>query len=331
MGNGKVKVAVIGLRRGMEHVKAFQQSDKAELSWVVDLDEKLGQETAAKYDCRFTTKLEDVFADVDAVAVSTPHFLHHEHGMAVIRAGKHVLIEKPLANTRAESEELAREADARGLKFVVGMQLRFLPAFQFLKQAVESGDYGVPISADVWQEGLMDAERGEYRKSKSLIGGGVLFSMGCHYLDMMLQLLGEPVDAFGVGSRVNTEWMEGEGTAQAIVSFKNGSIGHLVSSWGFKYRNTPGRIFVHMTKALLMMDVAMRKVEIIDDQGRHTLFEETPLLVAGEELKGMGLANFLQNEDFTTSILEDTVPYTNVHSALTTFRTIWKIYDRWEQ
>jgi predicted dehydrogenase len=330
--NGKqVRVAVIGLKRGMAHVAAFDWAEKAELRWVVDLNEELAKNTAAKYGCRWAAKMEDVLDDVDAVIICTPHFLHHEQGLSVIRAGKHVLIEKPLAPTREECADLLREADAHGLKLMIGMQLRFLPAFQYLQQALASGEFGAPLNVDVWQEGLMEESQGAYRASKASIGGGVLFSMGCHYLDLMLQLMGEPLEAIGVGSRVGTEWMEGEGTAQVVLTFANGAVGHLVSSWGMRHRATPAKIQVHTTKAVLLMSEDMTRIDVIDAGGRRTLYQEQPRIVRGVETKGARWAGFGQAENFVDSILNDTEPLTNGPSSMVTFSTIWNIYDRWER
>lgn len=326
----RVRTAVIGLRKGKDHVRAYHYAPNTELRWVVDLDEQLAAETAATYNCRYTTKLEDVFGDVDAVSVCTPHFLHYEHGMAAMGAGKHVLIEKPLALSEQECDGLLREADARGVKLAVGMQLRNLPSLQYLKRALDSGEFGQVVNIDVWQEGLMEAERGAYRSSKAMIGGGVLFSMGCHYLDMMLLLMGKPVEAIGIGGRIGTEWMEGEGTAKVIASFPNGAVGHLTSSWGMQYRNTPARIQVHTTKAVLLMDLAMTKIEAIDGGGRRTVFEEQPLQFDGVEWKGSGVATFYQIQNFAESIQRNTTPINDGHSSMVTFRTIWDIYRRWE-
>jgi predicted dehydrogenase len=331
MDGKQVRVAVVGLKRGMAHVAAFDWAEKAELRWVVDLNEELAKNTAEKFGCRWAAKMEDVLDDVDAVVICTPHFLHHEQGLAAMRAGKHVLIEKPLAPSREECAELVHEADACGLKLMVGMQLRFLPAFQYLRQALASGEYGNPLNVDVWQEGLMEEAQGAYRSSKAAIGGGVLFSMGCHYLDLMLQLMGEPLEAIGVGSRVGTEWMEGEGTAQVVLTFANGAIGHLASSWGMRYRATPARIHVHTTKAMLLMSEDMTRIDVIDSGGRRTLYQDQPRIVRGVETKGSRWAGFGQAENFVDSILNDTEPLTNGASSMVTFGTIWNIYDRWER
>ncbi|MDF2724314.1 MAG: hypothetical protein K0Q59_3989, partial [Paenibacillus sp.] len=212
----------------------------------------------------------------------------------------------------------------------VGLQLRNLPSLQYLKRALDSGEYGQVVNIDVWQQGLMEEAQGAYRARKAMIGGGVLFSMGCHYLDMMLLLMGKPVEALGVGGHIGTEWMEGEGTAKVIASFANGAVGQLTSSWGMRYPNTPARILVHATKATLLMDNNMLKIDVIDAGGRKTLFEEQPLQFEGTEWKGAGGATYYQIHNFAESILQNTTPINDGRSSMVTFRTIWDIYRRWE-
>jgi predicted dehydrogenase len=326
--NTKVRFAVMGLNMGKRHAQICHLSDKTDLRWVIDLDESLAKNMAAAYRCNYSTMLEDALPDVDAVIICTPHFLHHQHGLAAIRAGKHVLIEKPFALTEQDCVELVEEAHKHGVKLMVGLQRRFLPAFRRFKEIGDSGEYGEPFNVDAWMNAYnKTSASGTWRAKKDRVGGGVLFSHACHYIDMMIQLMGEPVESLALGTRLGSEWLEGEGTTQSIYRFGNGAIGHLSASWGTLYCTPLPIIRLYTPQACL--NLGQDNITVIDEQGQRQLYEYQPTRIGDLELTPGLKQLWDQDEHFAECILYDRTPETNGESALQTFRPIWEMYSRW--
>lgn len=142
--------------------------------------------------------------DIDAVWVASPNHLHAEHVRQALQAGKHVLAEKPLANTGSASYEVAELADRYGLRLGVGYQGRFHPALRDLHAHVRGGALGeVAFVRSSWQTqyaGLPDAWRLDLDRS----GGWSIMDIGTHTLDAALFLTGFPETRL-IGSRLSTQ------------------------------------------------------------------------------------------------------------------------------
>lgn len=144
-------------------------------------------------------------ADVDVVDICTPGYAHAEVAIAALAAGKHVLCEKPLANTLAQAEEMAKaatEASARGVRSMVGFTYRRVPAIQLAKQLVEEGRIGTirHVRALYLQDWLNDpASPLSWRLDKELAGSGALGDIGSHAIDLVQFITGEALESV-VGS-----------------------------------------------------------------------------------------------------------------------------------
>jgi predicted dehydrogenase len=114
---------------GSVHAHGFANIDeRLRMSAAVDVERGRAEKYARHFaGCRAATDYREVLGEVDAVLLSLPHHLHHEIGMECIAAGKHVLMEKPLANTEAECLDLIRAAEAAGVTFMVAYCMRYHP------------------------------------------------------------------------------------------------------------------------------------------------------------------------------------------------------------
>jgi predicted dehydrogenase len=315
----QIKTAVVGLEMGAAHAWAYHLSDKSELRWVVDLDIEKAEKLAAQLNCRATTDWKEAMADVDAISFATPHHLHYPMALEAMEAGKHVLVEKPLANTEAECLELIKVAEEKKLVLMLAYIVRFRPAIVKIEEIIKSGKYGRPINIQGWVQGFLQPRPDQWFAKKDKLGGGVLFSHGCHYVDVMIAIMGKPVRATGLGTRVGTEWMEGEGTSHAIIEFENGALGEITSSWGMKYQAAPALYHIHTTEACLIVN--FDKIEAITENGRETIYENTePPIPHGSALG--------ECEHFLDCIAEGKTPLTDGHAALLSHRTIWAIYNQ---
>jgi predicted dehydrogenase len=146
MNNKKIRVGVIGCGYwGPNLVRNLSQTSDCEVAVLCDASEQRLRHMKRMYPgIAATTKMEDVLDDpaVDAVIVATPVRFHHPMAKAALEAGKHVFVEKPMARTVAECEELIALSEAKGLVMMVGHTFMFSPAVNRMKEIVDSGDIG---------------------------------------------------------------------------------------------------------------------------------------------------------------------------------------------
>ncbi len=125
-------------------------------------------------------------ADIDAVYVATPVHLHAEHAIAALRAGKDVLVEKPMALDPANAQRMCRVAEETGRRLAVAYFRRFSPRFELAKQMITEGRFGqvtlVRIALHSWYGG----RPGGWREQPALSGGGVLSDVGVHKFDLLV-------------------------------------------------------------------------------------------------------------------------------------------------
>ena len=168
---------------------------------------------------------------VDAVFILTPHHLHHAMTLDALRAGCHVLLEKPFALTLAEADEMIAAADKLGKTLMIALPHRYRKSTQAFKALIDSGDYGKLFMLDA----LMDEDTREYITGgwfvkKATLGGGVFFSASAHMLDVMLWIAGKVKTISMVGAQAGIP-MEGEDTAISIIKFENGVVGSTRHTW----------------------------------------------------------------------------------------------------
>ncbi|MBO9605463.1 MAG: Gfo/Idh/MocA family oxidoreductase [Paenibacillaceae bacterium] len=315
----KIRTAVVGLNMGLAHAYAFHESDRADLRWVVDLDETKAKSVAEELGCGYATDWTTILDDIDAVSLCTPHHLHAPQAMQAIAAGKHVLVEKPLANSEEECLRLIRAAAEQNVKLMVAYVMRYVPGIVRLKELLDSGAYGKPIHANCWIEGYLPPSPGSWFSRKDMLGGGVLFSHGCHYIDLMLVFFGKPDRVVSLGTHLGTEWMEGEGTSHATVRFENGVLGHLGCSWGMRHAAPPALFHIHTTEGLLALSRDCLEITAVTGKG-------TEMVYKGERNPQKSGNVIYEIEHFLASISEDREPQSSGRDALLSHRTIWAAY-----
>jgi UDP-N-acetyl-2-amino-2-deoxyglucuronate dehydrogenase len=223
--------AVVGIKGvGGTHIDAVRALPNARLVAVVDVDEAAAKEAAAKHDCRAFTDHEAMLAlpEIDVVNIATPHPFHPPIAIAALQAGKHVIVEKPMAVTTREADTMVAAARAAGRWLGVNYQARTSIRNQTIRHLVrdELGDlYRISsFSGGVRTQAYYNsaAWRGTWKGE----GGGVLLNQAPHDLDLFLWFCGIPrqVRAWTTTQIHN---IEVEDMADAILSYDNGAVGHL--------------------------------------------------------------------------------------------------------
>jgi len=164
---------------------------------------------------------------LDAVIVCTPHVYHHEHVMAALARGLHVLVEKPMALSVQEAEAMKRSAEKRGLVLAVGYQRHFQPEYVFARELVKSGGLGEPHFILAWL--TQDLRRAIGARSwyldPKLAGGGQLICSGTHLTDVVLWVAdAEPIR---VKALLEQEGTEIDIYAGLSVELSNGALANI--------------------------------------------------------------------------------------------------------
>lgn len=177
-----VKVGVIGIgNMGWHHARVLSLLRDAELVAVADPDAERGQLAVDQFECRWVADYQELLGQVEAVCIAVPTLLHHGVGMACLKAGVHVLIEKPIAASQEEAAELIQAAEASGRLLQVGHIERFNPAFRELLKVVANEDVVV-----------LEARRHSPNPDRAN-DVSVVLDLMIHDIDLVLELAGAPV------------------------------------------------------------------------------------------------------------------------------------------
>ncbi len=238
----KIRFGVLGCGSAAVPVcEAIASSPLAALARVHDIDLNLARDLGERYGAPYTGQLDELLSDatVDAVYVAVPHHLLYPLSKQVLEAGKHALVEKPMALTLAQADELIALADERRLALGVFYELRHTPAFVQARELIRAGAIGEIIAvriqilinkaATYWQVGYSGRSANPWRGEKAKAGGGVVLMNTSHLLDALSFMTGLEVVSISaeIGTRIAS--VEVEDTAAAVLRFNNGAIGSLIA------------------------------------------------------------------------------------------------------
>lgn len=264
----KFRVGIIGCGRiSITYLKAFQDSaDLIDVCFAMDKDVSRAKAFAAHFEgCGFSDRLEDMLAaKPDAVHICTPHFLHREHAVACLKAGCHVLTEKPIALSRRDAEEMMETARACGRQLGVIFQNRYIEGVQEAKRLIESGALGKICGAWsclTWHRPPSYYEcdwKGSWEKE----GGGVVIDQAIHSIDLVRYLMGcEATTVQGhIARRILTN-IEVEDEADAAITFANGAV-YAFSACNYYIKNSPIRVEIGCEKGRCLLTESEMEIEL---------------------------------------------------------------------
>jgi predicted dehydrogenase len=329
MVTSRIPVALIGLGPGAEpHAKSLLDlADRVEVRAAVSRTETRARAFADRFGFPVTTDIDAVIADptIQAVLVLTPPAAHLEIAERCLRAGKHVLIEKPLELTIDRAEQLVRAGRQANRKMGVVLQHRFRPASVRLRAAVDTGELGTITAAWMlvpwWrpQAYYDELDRGTMARD----GGGVLMTQAIHTLDLFRSLVGvsEVVAAQAVTTAAHR--METEDFASALIRLGNGAPGTIIATTA-AYPGSPERIEITGTRGTASLVGSSLRLSTIDG-GQEDVVAE------GSTGSGAGIMDFPHDAhravitDFLDAIERDRDPLITGEEALATQRLIANI------
>jgi predicted dehydrogenase len=312
-----IKLGLVGCGRISQaaHLPALAKARNARLSSVCDTSHILSERVGLQYNVPSYTRLADLLSsDADAVIVAVPDRLHVSVAMEALEAGKHVLIEKPVAESIADGERLLAAVSRLGLKLQVGNMKRHDPGVQFAASAVAQGEIGTILSATCWYRLMSSLRRPveatlfpamvvdetvrerelalkQANRTKHLLG-----THGVHTFDLMRYLLGDFCVSGAALATDGTDY-SWHGTARlergGIASFEVTASVHAEWSEGFEIYGSRGHVSIRLPYAFLR---EASTVKLFDE---HALQYRVPVFGDTDCYK-------LQIEAFANSIISGT-------------------------
>jgi predicted dehydrogenase len=289
------------------------------------------------------TDYREMFEQVDAVIVAVPHDLHFQVGMDCLRAHKHVLMEKPLANTEAECWELMAADRSPDPVLMVGYIMRHDELWRTMGEYIRNRAYGDPFHVSIWTEQYTDTSRGAWLGQAKRLGGGQLFSHGCHYIDLLLHWLGAPVSGAHIGTNLGTPWMEREGTSDVSLKFSSGATAYHFGTWGARGSRLRYAVHAHCTQGMLELDHAAGTLTLHRSLSGGDLPALEALAGPGEQLEApnrvvvyrrsgqAGKPVVAQMRAFLDCIERRVKPEIGAAQSLRSLQVIWRLYDAEER
>jgi predicted dehydrogenase len=247
-----LRVGVIGTGIGAYHLQGYQSHPQAEIVALCDVNPVALEATGAQY-CvpALFTDYHEMLAlkSLDAVSICVPNFLHAPIAIAALQAGKHVLVEKPLATDAKTGQKMIDAARAAKKTFMIQFNNRYRPESQLLKAAVDAGELGELYFARCgWIRRNGIPGWGNWFTQKEFSGGGPLIDLAVHMFDLTWWLMGKPKPVLCLGSTYGKfgpkmealgPWgapnvkgkYDVEDMAVGMVKFDNGATIMLEASW----------------------------------------------------------------------------------------------------
>ncbi len=230
----------------------FRRTGKANIVAVWDEDPVAGAKWAEQLGVEFVADLDTLLArkDIDAVCCCTPTTMHKDVLIKAANAGKHIYSEKAMATTVEDCLAIEEAIQKNNVKFMLSLPHKSRPDVQFIKKAIDNGDFG-----DVTLVRVRNAHNGmsggwlpEYWYDESTAGGGAMMDLGCHGMYLLSMFLGKPKNYAAVYSAPFRKGVDEN--AAALIEFENGATG--ISETSFISYSSPYMIEVHGTKGVLL-------------------------------------------------------------------------------
>ena len=236
--------------------EALVPSEKCDLVAVMDVDEGRATTVAERFQVpNIYTTLDDILAspEVEAVYIATPVFRHEAQVVAAANAGKHVLVEKPMAMTMAGGEAMVKACQENDVRFMAGYMMRFHAHHQHLKEMIDAGDLGQPVFGRAQLTCWYPEIPGAWRQNPELSGGGAFMDMGTHCLDLLEMLLGKAKKISAFMSSLTFSYPV-EDTATVLVEFESGAQGIVDVNFNVPDDAAQNVLEVRGTKGLVLAD-----------------------------------------------------------------------------
>ena len=261
----KIKWGVIGCG-GIAYrrtIPGMVQAEHTELVAVMDANPALAEMTAEEFRVPVVCEsVEELLAqDIDAVYIATPVFCHREQVLAVMEAGKHILVEKPVGLTSEEVEEILILSEQKNIKIGVGFMMRFHTKHQKIKELVESKKIGDVVSMRAQFTCWYPEIEGSWRQDKKLSGGGAIMDLGVHCIDLLQYISGAFVAEVTALCDTLTFHYNVDDSASLLCRMNNGAHAYVDVNFNVPDDAAQSRLELYGTKGSIIADGTMAQTE----------------------------------------------------------------------
>ena len=333
MASKKMGFGIIGCGMISEfHINAIEElKDRARLVGITDTVYASAERTSERHGgLHIFSSVEEMLAskDINAVCICTPSGYHAENIVKAAKAGKNVIVEKPLAITKEQLDEVLAVCEENKTVLEVISQLRFSKDIRKAKMTLDSGEMGRLVCADMYMKYYRSQEyydSGSWRGTKKLDGGGALMNQGIHGVDLLQYLAGDIKSVFAYSGTLARN-IEVEDTLCAAVEFESGAFG-VIQATTSVYPGYPRRIELNGSHgSITIEETSITKMDIDGSTSEDLTFR--PAVRSGSST-AMNISNdyhTLQIADFIDAVKEKRRPFVDVNEGRKAVDVVLAIY-----
>jgi UDP-N-acetyl-2-amino-2-deoxyglucuronate dehydrogenase len=314
------------------HAKSIAEIPGANLVAVYGNNVKKAQSFAAKYGAKAYTHYNRMLenADIDIVCILTPSGSHAELGVAAARAGKHVIVEKPIDITLESADRLIESCRENNVKLCCISQHRYDSSIVQLKHVLDTGQLGrlnFGASHTKWYRSQEYYDKNEWRGTWALDGGGALINQSIHYIDLLQYMMGPVDEVFSYCATRAHARIDVEDIGVAAVKFKSGAVG-LIEGNTTAYPGFCTRLDIYGDDGSIIIE----NDEVKEWKLRNGVLYEPPAsrlnsLVGASSADISHHSHMLQIDEFLSAIRNNQEPLVNGWEGRKTLQIILSIYE----
>ncbi len=335
----KIKWGVIGCGGIADRrtLPGMMLADNAELVAVMDTNAEFAENVKAKYNAKYAfTSAEELLAlpEIEAVYIASPVAFHKAQAFAAADAKKHILIEKPVALTSGEAEEIAVYCKKAGVKLGVGFMMRFHAYHQAIKNLIDEGRLGQIVSMRGQFTCWYPEIPGAWRQKKSSSGGGAMVDMGVHAIDVLQYVSGlkaETVTGFASNLVFNYEV---EDSCNAVIKMDNGAAMYIEANFNIPDAAASCRLELYGTRGSILAEGTLSQVEagkvevrLADDSLGYNAQQDIAELNTEELEVTFGNMYTKEIEGFGNAIINDTEVPVPADEAIFNQKVVEAVYE----
>lgn len=340
----KIKWGVIGCGgiADRKTIPGMMLANNVELVSVMDANLAVAEAVKEKYNAKYAFDNYEAILkqdEIEAVYIASPVFFHKEQAIAAAKAKKHILLEKPMALSVEDAEDIKKACDENSVKLGVGFLMRFHGYHQKIKEIIAEGKIGEIVSMrgqfTCWYPDI----EGAWRQTKALSGGGALVDMGIHVIDLLQYLSGLKATEVVAFNQTQTFNYEVDDSSGLIMKMDNGSIAYVDSNFNIPDAASVAKLEIYGTKGsivasgtLAQAEVGTVSVLISDDSLEYDANQDRGEIVP-LSLEGTPLGNMYTKEveQFGDAIINDTEPPVTAESAILDQKVVEAAYESSEK
>jgi len=327
----QLRFAVIGCGiAGTCHMQAISELQEAKLISIACTTKDKAIKLGEKYKCDYYTNYLDMLKrdDIDIVSVAVPHWLHSKIGINIAKAGKHIIIEKPIDISLNKAYSLIKAAHEAKVKLCVISQSRFADDIILAKQSIENGKIGKINFAGAYVKLYRSQEyydSNPWRGKIKLSGGGALINQSIHYIDLLRYLTGSIEEVFGYTTTRSHENIEVEDEAGVVIKFVNGAIGIIEASTG-DYPGFEQRIDLYGDEgSIVIRNDKIVEWKLKNHEPNPSIIEETSEGISSPNMTDVSLYK-KQIQDMIEAVRNNKEPFVNGEEGIKSLEIVLAIY-----